>query len=508
MMISDPWASLLNQSGGGSIDMSRGFSGFGNLPPLDWMPNPGAEHGVDDRGQFSWNAADPYTYFRWYESLQFARAREEDRRLLLGDSAKTSRMLLAGKFSENQDTSAAPRWYVNGVEYELRDFGGLKVWLPCSQGWQPTAPPRSMPDWLEQFAPTSPLDPTASPPPAPAATSPTSSPFETPPARDARGQDLQGLLSWAPLSAPSAAATLPPAGGRQQFIASLTEEMLYRDLKESGYSAAALNRLNKHYEAQFPLSKGNLQELLLKRSAAFATAYGGQWRRGDYLYAIHNLEVGLVDLAGATIAGGSWRETAENLVKGILIGGALGAAFGALRGSGSSAASGAAGDTGGTLKPQLKSALPPASSISLPPEPASPGLLQMSDRAIAQHHLFNVNAANVLDNVPFLRTAWRRDLGKLNQQGLVRSLENNPATKDLYFGIDQPPGTSVPDLLHTGSGTGKPFLEVTSMNQATVAAHRGRWYWEYSDPLLYPNAPSGWNIWQAPGGRLLRIWVE
>jgi hypothetical protein len=211
MMTSDPWGLLLNQSGGGSIDMSRGFSGFGNLPPLDWMPTPGAEHGIDDSGKFPWNVADSYTYFRWYESVLFERAREEDRRLLLGDSWKATRMLLAGKFDEIQlDTSTAPRWD------ELHDYGGgLKVWLrgipfaPRSQGGQPTAPPRSMPDWLEQFAPPSPLDPTASPPPAPAATSPTSSPFETPPARDPRGQDLQGLLSWVPLSAPSAS-PIPP----------------------------------------------------------------------------------------------------------------------------------------------------------------------------------------------------------------------------------------------------------------------------------------------------------
>jgi hypothetical protein len=132
----------------------------------------------------------------------------------------------------------------------------------------------------------------------------------------------------------------------------------------------------------------------------------------------------------------------------------------------------------------------------------------MSDRAIAQHHLFNVNAANVINEVPFLRGPWRRELGNLNQTGLVRSLENNPATSGMYQGIRQPPGASVPDLLHTGSGTGKPFGEVTSMNPRTVEAHRGRWYWEYSDPLLYPNAPAGWNIWQSPGAQRLRNWVN
>jgi hypothetical protein len=167
-----------------------------------------------------------------------------------------------------------------------------------------------------------------------------------------------------PPSAPSAAATIPPVGGPQPSIASLTEEMLYQDLKESGYSTAALNRLNEHYEEQFPLSGGNLRELLLKRSAAFATAFGGQWRQGDYRYALGNAEAGLLDLAGATIAGESWKQTVENLAKGILIGGALGAAFGTLGGSG--AASGAAGDTGGALAPELDSALASASSESSP----------------------------------------------------------------------------------------------------------------------------------------------
>ena len=88
MMMNDPWGLLLNQRGGGSIDMSRGFSGLGNLPSLDWMPNPGAEHGVDVRGQFQWNVDDAYTFSLWYESVLFGRAREENRRLLLGSSAR------------------------------------------------------------------------------------------------------------------------------------------------------------------------------------------------------------------------------------------------------------------------------------------------------------------------------------------------------------------------------------------------------------------------------------
>ena len=167
------------------------------------------------------------------------------------------------------------------------------------------------------------------------------------------------------------AASIPPPPPSSQprpqpSIASQTEAFLYRDLKESGYSAAALNRLNKHYEEQFPLLGGNLKELLLKRSAAFATAFGGQWRQGDYLNAILNADAGLLDLAGATIAGETWEQTTRNLVKGILTGGILGAAIGALGGSG--AASGVAGDTRGALAPKLESPLPPETSASLPSE--------------------------------------------------------------------------------------------------------------------------------------------
>ena len=167
----------------------------------------------------------------------------------------------------------------------------------------------------------------------------------------------------APREAPSVPTDQPTSAVVHEAppsIESLTEQILYRDLKESGYSSDALNRLLDHYENKFPLSGGNLRELLLKRSAAFATVYGGQRRQGDYLNAIHNAEVGLVDLAGATVAGGSWGETTWNLVKDILIGGALGATFGTL--GGSSAASGAAGDSGGTLARKLDSALPPAAS--------------------------------------------------------------------------------------------------------------------------------------------------
>ena len=131
----------------------------------------------------------------------------------------------------------------------------------------------------------------------------------------------------------------------------------------------------------------------------------------------------------------------------------------------------------------------------------------MSDRAIAQHHLYNVNAENVLTEVPYLGNQWRRELGDLNQSGLVRSLEGNPVTSEMYVGIRQRPGQSVPDLLHIGRGTAKPFGEITTMNLATVEAHRLRWYWQYSDPLLYPTAPSGWNIWQAAGGARLRAWI-
>lgn len=176
MMISDPWGLLLNQRGGGSIDMSRGFSGFGNLPSLDWMPNPGVEHGVDVRGQFSWNVADSYTYFNWYESLKFARAREENRRLLLGGFAKTTRMLLADNSGEIQlDTSAPPtravfvgyiekdgilheRYIINGQVEDIRVNLTEDVTVVASRedsvstvaGQGATGAPIPAPDWTTQ----------------------------------------------------------------------------------------------------------------------------------------------------------------------------------------------------------------------------------------------------------------------------------------------------------------------------------------------------------------------
>src|SRR5262249_47008407 len=119
---------------------------------------------------------------------------------------------------------------------------------------------------------------------------------------------------------------------------------------------------NKHYEEQFPLSQGKLRELLLKRSAAFATAFGGQWRQREYPAAIGNAAAGLLDLAGATIAGGTWEETTQNLVKGILIGGALGAAFGSV------------GSSGAALGPDSSASLAAdASGESLPASSPPPG---------------------------------------------------------------------------------------------------------------------------------------
>jgi len=181
-------------------------------------------------------------------------------------------MLLAGKFSEIQlDTSAAPRWVMNGVEYELRDIGGFKVWFmvdpfaPRSQGGQPIAPPKSMPDWLEQFAAPFPLDPSASPPPAP----PTSSPLGTSPVRDPRGQDLQGLLSWVLLSDPSASpfppTWVPPANGlgaatsspgreRQPSGSSLDRTRLEgRPMRYEPYTADEVNRIRFKKLSNFDL---------------------------------------------------------------------------------------------------------------------------------------------------------------------------------------------------------------------------------------------------------------
>lgn len=224
MMMNDPWDALLNQRGGGSIDMSRGFSSLGSLPGLDWMPNPAAEHGVDVRSKLPWNAADPYTYFRWYESVLFERAREEDRRLFLGMPGKP-RILLADKGSEipfdwlvNQGLSAGTRTVVNGVEYELVvDESGFKVWRKVNQSLQSSESTRNP---LDPTGPTEPTPTTTSPRP-PSLSDLVYAAFTPPPTSPTLGTTplippIGGSPGWAP----------PPTGRPQPSNGSLGESKL------------------------------------------------------------------------------------------------------------------------------------------------------------------------------------------------------------------------------------------------------------------------------------------
>ena len=135
----------------GKVDVSS--SGWSSL---DQMPDPAAAHGI--KQDYPWDA-DARTYFRWYEELLFARAREEDRRLLLGGPAKTSGMLLAGEFSEIQiDTG--------------RNRPPPSQPPPSSQGGKPTAPSKPTKPTPDPLGPTSSPTPTTTSP-TPTTTSPT-----------------------------------------------------------------------------------------------------------------------------------------------------------------------------------------------------------------------------------------------------------------------------------------------------------------------------------------------
>ena len=101
------------------------------------------------------------------------------------------------------------------------------------------------------------------------------------------------------------------------------EDKLYKELEDSNYSGAALDKLNDYYSKNANWVKGDLQSLLLKRTAAFATAAGGQWRQGDYAAATWNGTIAMLDTVGTTLTGTNWDETAEKTVKGIATGGAF-----------------------------------------------------------------------------------------------------------------------------------------------------------------------------------------
>lgn len=123
----------------------------------------------------------------------------------------------------------------------------------------------------------------------------------------------------------------------QQGTEPSAEDRLYKALEESSYSAEALDKLNKYYGDNFDWQQGNLQDLLIKRSAAFATAAGGQWRQRDWLSAIGNGAVAALDAFGAVITGKTWEDTAQNTVKGIATGGALGVLGAASKAAGAQA---------------------------------------------------------------------------------------------------------------------------------------------------------------------------
>ncbi|HEY0514657.1 MAG TPA: RHS repeat-associated core domain-containing protein, partial [Thermoanaerobaculia bacterium] len=129
-------------------------------------------------------------------------------------------------------------------------------------------------------------------------------------------------------------------------------------------------------------------------------------------------------------------------------------------------------------------------------------LARMSDRAIAQSHLNYVNAVNTINAAEALGPdfqSWMAEnqgwmvRGNAMQSMLADSLANNPVTSQMWVGIDQPPGVSVPDLLHTGSGNARPFGDVFPLNERQIAAHSDRWYSPYSDFFMYTQPPRGWN---------------
>ena len=131
-------------------------------------------------------------------------------------------------------------------------------------------------------------------------------------------------------------------------------------------------------------------------------------------------------------------------------------------------------------------------------------LPRMSDRAIAQAHLNYENAkswlsvaetegANFQNWLTEHPTGWAMR-GQALQEGLAASLETNPVTREMWLGIEQPPGKSVPDLLHIGEGAARPFADVFPLNPRQLAGHlKGRWYSPHIEPLVYPQPPPGWN---------------
>lgn len=154
-----------------------------------------------------------------------------------------------------------------------------------------------------------------------------------------------------------------------------------------------------------------------------------------------------------------------------------------------------------TLAPELAGGggVPPIEPPAPPAAPATP-LPRMSDTAIIQSHTNQVYS-NYLVNIAEQPGAYeleqaanrmmRPQFGNAMQSGVAESMTQTPGAAGLYERIQQPPGVSVPDYLHTGGGTGRPFVELTTTNPATIADHANRWYAPYSDLVLYPPLPPG-----------------
>jgi hypothetical protein len=132
----------------------------------------------------------------------------------------------------------------------------------------------------------------------------------------------------APAPAPTAptapAAPAPPAagssGGADLGRRPSTEDFLYWEMQEDHFSGRSLNHLLNYYdETMAPWER----RTALARSAAFFTAAGGQWRRGDILPAIWNYAVGALDAVGSTILGDTPAETARNVATGMVLGGGV-----------------------------------------------------------------------------------------------------------------------------------------------------------------------------------------
>jgi hypothetical protein len=136
---------------------------------------------------------------------------------------------------------------------------------------------------------------------------------------------------------------------------------------------------------------------------------------------------------------------------------------------------------------------------------SDPGALpRMSDSAIAQAYVNYANAQRMINAVDVLgqdfqtymanraNMGWAQG-GNFMQNYTSELLAANPVTSQMWSGITQPPGVSVPDFLHTGDAAGMPFAELFPNNLAQWNLHSNRWYSPFSLFLTYEQPPRGWN---------------